>query len=465
VLPGDRRAGPFYPVVGRLAVSPNGRYVAAATGLDARDSGEVEMFDAAPWRRLATLAYSAGVPITALAFSPDSSRLAIGAGDGRAGIWSVASGRELLPLIGHTTQISSIAWRSDGGELATASADGKGLVWRGSLSQGTTIPTGAGIALAAANTRGDRVWGAFASPSPGSDVLRSWTTAGKPLEQFPVPGPQSGSAAGIGENTRFGMLVDANQNVVIRDLANGRTIGTVSQGQPVNSLALAGDRLVVGSSTGVVGSTTGAVVLYDVAPGMPTLAAGSVSGGTCGGAYVAISADGQRAAAVGQCGDGILWNARTGQQLETFDTGAQPASGVSLSPDGRRLAVSSSTRTTLFDLATKRPVHVLTGDTGPVTSAAFSPTGSWLATASQDGDVRIWDPGSGQLLRVLPQGASVTSVAFTPNGQDVVSTDSAGRIHIQDACSRCGNASALLQLAATRVTRALTPAERQAYGA
>jgi len=115
-------------------------------------------------------------------------------------------------------------------------------------------------------------------------------------------------------------------------------------------------------------------------------------------------------------------------------------------------------------IAVKRLMHVLTGDTAPVTRVAFSPTGTWLATASQDGDVRIWDRSSGQLMRVLPEGASVTSVAFTPNGQDVVSTDSAGRIQLQDACSLCGNASALLHLAATRVTRPLTPAERQAYG-
>jgi WD40 repeat protein len=227
----------------------------------------------------------------------------------------------------------------------------------------------------------------------------------------------------------------------------------------VTGLSLVGDRLAVGSSTGDA-------ALYDLAPAMSQLAAGSPSGGRCAvGAYVAISADGQRAAAAAYCGGGILWNARTGRQLETFDTGVPAVSGVSLSPDGRLLAVSSLTRTTtLVDLTTKRPVHVLTGN-APVTRVAFSPTGTWLATASEDGDVRIWDPSSGQLMRVLPEGASVTSVAFTPNGQDVVSTDSAGRIHIQDACSLCGNASGLLRLAATRVTRQLTPAERQAYGA
>jgi hypothetical protein len=275
-----------------------------------------------------------------------------------------------------------------------------------------------------------------------------------------VPGPKSGYAVGISQNGRFGMLVDENQNLVVRDLANQRTIGTVSQGVPVTSLSLAGGRLAVGSSSG-------AVVLYDVATGMSPLADGLVPGGTCGGggAYVAVSADGQRAAVVDSCGGGILWNAQTGQQLETFDIDVQAVSAVSLSPDGQLLAVSSRARTTtLFDLATKRALHVLTGDTAPVTGVAFSVKGTWLATASEDGDVRIWDPNNGQLMRVLPEGASVTSVAFTTDGQNVISTDSAGRIHIQDACSLCGNASALLRLAATRVTRPLTPAERQTYG-
>jgi WD40 repeat protein len=459
VLPGNRSAGQLYPVVGRLAVSPNGRYVAASIGLNERNSGAVELFSAVPWEHLATLAYSPDVPIGALAFSPDSSRLAIGAGDGRAGIWSVASGQELLPLSGHTTQITSIAWRPDSAEIATVSGDGEGLAWRTSLSQGMTIATGAGLALAAANTRGDRVWGAVASP--GSEVLRSWTRAGTPIGRpFVVRGPQSGYAVGISQNGLLGVLVDANQNIVIHALANDRTIGSVSVNFLLTGLSLAGDRLAVGLSSGDA-------ILYEVAPGMPQLSGGLVPGGTCGGggAYVAISADAQRAAGVGWCGGGILWNAQTGRQLETFDTGVQAVSGVSLSHDGRLLAVSSRARTTtLFDLATKRSVHVLSGDTAPVTAVAFSPQGTWLATSSDDGDVRIWDPTSGQLMRVLPEGASVTSVGFTSNGLDVVSTDRAGRIRVQDACSLCGNATALLHLAATRVTRPLTPAERQAYG-
>jgi WD40 repeat protein len=459
VVRGAGSPGQLHPVVGRIAVSPNGRYVAVSIGLVERNGGEVELFNAAPWRHLATLASSASVPITALAFSPDSSRLAVGAGDGTARIWSVGSGQQLLPLGGHTTQITSIAWRPDGGELATASTDGRGLVWRASLSQGTTIATRAGLALAAANTRGDRVWGAFANPTPGFDLLRSWTRSGVPVGRpFAVPAPQTGYAAGISQNGRLAMLVDESPNLVIVALASSHTIGKVSLSFPLTGLSLAGDRLATGLSSGDVG-------FYEVGPAMSQIVAGSVLRGTCRGAYVAISDEGRRAAAVGSCGEGSVWNAQTGRQLETFATGAQAVSGVSLSPDGRLLAVSSRARTTtLFDLATKRALHVLTGDTAPVTAVAFSPRGTWLATSSDDGDVRIWDPDNGQLMRLLPEGANVTSVAFTPNGQDVVSTDSAGRIHIQDACSLCGNATALLRLAATRVTRQLTPAERQAYG-
>jgi hypothetical protein len=48
---------------------------------------------------------------------------------------------------------------------------------------------------------------------------------------------------------------------------------------------------------------------------------------------------------------------------------------------------------------------------------------------------------------------------------DVVFTDSNGQIHVEDACNLRGNAPGLLRLAAGRVTRRLTPAERREYGA
>ena len=40
-----------------------------------------------------------------------------------------------------------------------------------------------------------------------------------------------------------------------------------------------------------------------------------------------------------------------------------------------------------------RAVHTLTGHKAWVRALAAAPDGSWLASASNDGTVRIWDPG------------------------------------------------------------------------
>jgi WD40 repeat protein len=64
---------------------------------------------------------------------------------------------------------------------------------------------------------------------------------------------------------------------------------------------------------------------------------------------------------------------------------------VSWSPDGRLLATASSDRTAkIWDAATGRLEHTVTGHRGIVYAVAFSPDGRLLATASGDRTVRIW---------------------------------------------------------------------------
>lgn len=57
------------------------------------------------------------------------------------------------------------------------------------------------------------------------------------------------------------------------------------------------------------------------------------------------------------------------------------------------------------------------GHSGQILSAAFDPTGSWLATASSDGTIRVWDTATGECVTKLtprPDHAAATLVAFGP---------------------------------------------------
>ncbi|HLG15107.1 MAG TPA: hypothetical protein VJH03_11475, partial [Blastocatellia bacterium] len=75
---------------------------------------------------------------------------------------------------------------------------------------------------------------------------------------------------------------------------------------------------------------------------------------------------------------------------------------VAWSPDGRSLASASDDNTVrIWDAGSGKLLRSLEGHTHSVNSVAWSPDGRSLASASDDNTVRIWDAGSGKLLRSL----------------------------------------------------------------
>ncbi len=74
----------------------------------------------------------------------------------------------------------------------------------------------------------------------------------------------------------------------------------------------------------------------------------------------------------------------------------------------------------VWDAATGRENIKLRGHTGPVNGVAFSPDGTRLASACNDGRVKVWDLATGRELISLRSDAE--SVAFSPDGRRLSGT-------------------------------------------
>ncbi len=104
---------------------------------------------------------------------------------------------------------------------------------------------------------------------------------------------------------------------------------------------------------------------------------------------------------------------------------------VAFSPDGALLASAGQDGTIrLWDAATHQAVgEPLTGHAGPVNQVAFSPDGALLASASEDRTVRLWSVGTGQTVGLLTGHTdTVWSVAFSPDGALLASAGADGTI-------------------------------------
>ncbi|MGB7846900.1 MAG: WD40 repeat domain-containing protein, partial [Candidatus Acidiferrum sp.] len=417
--------------------------------------------------------------ISAVAFSHDGTIIATGSEDKTIMLWDVKSQRVLGALAGHSNTVTSLVFDPNGEDLLSGSADGTIIRWKledlkaidtpvrqfgASISSIFFTPDGHVKSLAREMDRaiilnvnddpplGRRIRAAgagssnvafspddrfLASSGDFGDVLE-WDLTRSELSAVPLSGHERQvSSLAYAPDGKVLISGSMDGTVIFWDIHNHSPLGPPAKAHrsPVWSLACNPD-----GKTAVSGGDA-ELVFWDLAThkqsGSPITSQKDRIWA------LAFSPSGEFLASAGNERIVAIW--KSGNQTEPVKSvGASDTAGykevtpagVSFNPAGTLMAASSpGNSVTLWNFRSGRPVPpVLYGHTQSVSSVDFRGDGKVLASGSEDGDIRLWDVETHELLGTLSaEQQALKSVVFSHQKDTLASVGEDDSIILWDA--------------------------------
>jgi RNA polymerase sigma factor (sigma-70 family) len=453
------RLGPHQKPVSCVVYSPDGKTIATAG-----DEAVIRLWDAATGKCLHTLHGHEPVDgydghMLAVAFSPDGEQLVSGGVDKTVRIWDVAAGREVRRLGQHKGGVLCVAFTPDGKQVLTGGFNEPIRLWDAASGKPVRqfpkrsefaarmafAPSGTSMAVVRWGSYAPRFWDVASgrevplAEGPDLEVTgivfsrdgRTLTTAGhdRVIRQWAT---DTGRELRRWENVPLllGCLAASPDGKIV---AGGNAYGIICLWQAgtgqelrrlqapkgwVQDLAFAPDGKILASA-----NNDGSVSLWNIATGAELR---RLKGHERYARGVAFAPDGKTLASTADDQTVRLWRVDTGEELRRLKTSDQQNNAVAISPDGRLLLVASVGERPIqvWDLATSRelPAFTLPHDHKRIFSLAFSPDGRTLATAGEDGVVRLWEMASRrERRRFTGHTGWAYRVQFAPDGQRLAS--------------------------------------------
>ncbi|MEZ5830109.1 MAG: protein kinase [Dongiaceae bacterium] len=397
----------FDDVVWDVRFDPTGTKIATAA-----EDGTVRLWDAKADAKPEPPLIARVGDFLSVTFSADGSGLLAGNGEGDIYGWHLPEGTPLFaPIRGvHTSDIWNLVVDPTNHTFATSSSDGKSTIF--------SYPSGEVMATAFAPD--DKI-GAVAFSSDGKTLLggaadggvRLWDVA-KGVTEASTPSGHNGAVNDMKLNGARNLLVTLGDDQLIRFWRLESMVPLADQykvaGHAAKGLAISPDGGLLAA-----GDDAGNVQLWHLGGRQPpTLFSGHRQQVWA----LAFSRDGKLLLSGDRSGEVRLWDTRSGTSEAMIKPDDAAIWTIAVSPDDTEFVTVSSSGVRLWDLQARAIKREINRATSPLTRAAWSPDGRYLAISSTDARVQVWDMKAGRLEREIAVDQDVVwSVAFSPDSK------------------------------------------------